>query len=51
MWFFYEWVVLCKDLKDEDERDRIKHIYELARNIWLALVVILVALFQIDWKP
>lgn len=50
IWFFYEWVVLCRDLKDKEERDRIKHIHELARNIWIALVVVLVALFGIDWK-
>ena len=50
VWFFCEWVFLC-DGKNKDELDRIKHLHELARNIWLALVVVLVATFGIEWKP
>jgi cytochrome b561 len=51
VWFFFEWVVLCRDLKNKAERDRIKHLHELARNIWLGLVVVLALTFGIDWKP
>ncbi len=48
VWFFFEWVCLCKKLPP-DERDRIKHLHDLARNIWLALVIVLAAILNYDY--
>jgi hypothetical protein len=50
VWFWFEWYYLCRQLP-LGERDRIKHLHDLARNIWLALVAVLVVLFGLDWKP
>ena len=47
IWFWVEWVSVSRQI-DEQERERIKHMHDLARNIWVALVAILVGLFDID---
>lgn len=49
VWFLAEWVFLCKGMCDK-ERERIVHLHELARNIWVALVVVLAVIFGIDFK-
>jgi hypothetical protein len=46
IWFWTEWAWISARI-DADERDRIKHPHDLARNIWLALVAILVGLLEI----
>lgn len=48
IWFFLEWVLLCKDV-GKNESDRIKHLHDLARNIWLALIVVLAAIMGVEW--
>jgi hypothetical protein len=47
IWFWVEWVWVSRQI-DEKERERIKHMHDLARNIWIALLAILVGLFDID---
>ena len=47
IWFWVEWVWVSRQI-DEKERGRIKHMHDLARNIWIALVAILVGLFDIN---
>ena len=46
IWFWSEWVWVAPNISSED-RDRIKHLHDLTRNMWVALVVVLVALFDI----
>jgi hypothetical protein len=41
-WFIYEWTI-SKTLGSA-EQDRIKHFHDLARNLWLALVLALAAI-------
>lgn len=48
IWFLLEWVLLCKGV-GKDESDRIKHLHDLARNIWLALIVVLAAIMEVEW--
>jgi hypothetical protein len=45
-WFWAEWSFFSHGLPEEDLED-IKHSHELGRNVWLALVVLLTALFGI----
>ena len=46
LFFWFDWVVLCKNMRlDSAARDVAKHTHDLSRNIWLALVLILVYLF------
>jgi hypothetical protein len=44
-----DWVVLCAKVSAE-EREGAKHTHELARNIWLALVGVLIVLFNLHWS-
>ena len=46
-WFSFEWVRLSPALHGED-LDRLKHQHDLTRNMWLALVAVLAALFGIS---
>jgi hypothetical protein len=46
--FWFEWVFLCRDLSDK-ELEHVKHLHELSRNIWVALVIVLAALYDIKW--
>ena len=48
VFFWLDWVVFCRDLPAK-ELDAAKHTHEVSRNIWLALIVVLVALFEIKW--
>ena len=47
VWFWVEWVFLSRD----QDGQRLKHTHDLARNIWLALVVVLAAILKIEWPP
>jgi hypothetical protein len=47
LWFLYEWVSLSKGLPAEMRAD-IAHSHDLARNIWLALVVLLTAVLGLQ---
>jgi hypothetical protein len=47
VWFWTEWILFSPSF-DEKERDRVKHLHDLARNIWLALVVVLAAILEIS---
>jgi hypothetical protein len=42
LWFIYEWM-LSASLAPA-EQDRIKHFHDLARNLWLALILALGAI-------
>lgn len=42
VWFIYEWT-LSRTLGTV-EQDRIKHFHDLARNLWLALILALAAI-------
>jgi hypothetical protein len=44
IYFFIEWVFLYKE-SDEYPLEKFKYSQELARNIWLAVTAILVALY------
>jgi len=48
VWFFLEWVILCRDIS-ETESTRIQHLHDLARNIWLALIVVLAVIMGVEW--
>lgn len=45
IWFWVEWVFLSEYQNPE----RLKHTHELARNIWVALVIVLAAILGIKW--
>ena len=50
IWFFLEWVFLRKYLVNENrKKEDIKYTQGLARNIWIALVVVLAAILGIKW--
>jgi hypothetical protein len=46
VFFWIDWVVFCRGLSAPD-REVAKHTHDLSRNIWLALVAILAAVFGI----
>lgn len=48
LWFFFEWFYLCKGLPKRD-LEWISHTHDLARNIWLALVIVLAALLDVHF--
>jgi len=48
VWFWVEWVFL-NDPQDEPKTGLLKHTHELARNIWVALVIVLTAILGIKW--
>ncbi len=41
LWFCFEWVFPCRYITNARERERIKHLHEPERNIWVALVAVL----------
>jgi hypothetical protein len=45
LWFMWEWTMSLG--LPADVKENIKHYHELARNLWLALVVVLAALMGI----
>jgi hypothetical protein len=45
VWFWTEWVFLS----DGQNPERLKHTHDLARNIWLALVVVLAVILGVKW--
>ncbi len=49
VWFFFEWAVLCPNDLTPEESSRIKHLHDLGRNIWLALVIVLAAILNYDY--
>ena len=51
IYFWLDWHLLCRDIPPE-KTDSVKHIHDLSRNIWVALVVVLMALLNIQiFKP
>ncbi len=50
IWFWAEWVYLTGEKIEKDEQDRIKHLHDLSRNIWLALIAVLIVAFDIKFK-
>lgn len=51
VYFWFDWHVLCRDIP-QDKTDSVEHIHDLSRNIWIALVVVFIALFKIEvFKP
>jgi len=48
LWFMWEWNHSL-DLPHEEKRD-IEHWHELARNLWLALIIVLSATMGIVFK-
>lgn len=44
LWFWIEWVVWSPSL-GAHESERVQHLHDLARNIWIAFVAVLVALY------
>jgi hypothetical protein len=44
-----EWVYYRDQITAKDDRDELQHTHDLARNVWLALVVVLVVLFNLEW--
>lgn len=47
VWFFVEYVYWPPAEGHED--DRAKHVHDLARNIWLALIVVLATIMNVQW--
>jgi hypothetical protein len=47
VWFFVEYVYWPPAAGHED--DRAKHLHDLARNIWLALIVVLATIMDVPW--
>lgn len=45
VWFMVDWTYYTSP----EEEENVKHVHELGRNIWLALVVILAVLTGIRW--
>jgi hypothetical protein len=48
IWFWADWYYLTAGLKKE-QLEYIAHLHDVGRNIWLALVIVLAALFRIEW--
>jgi hypothetical protein len=49
IFFWVDWVKYSRGLS-KDQLDKVKHTHDLSRNIWLALVVLLVSLFDIKFS-
>jgi hypothetical protein len=47
LWFWIEWMYLTRGMTPEQLED-IKHTHDLSRNIWLALLAVLIALFGLE---
>lgn len=51
LWFWFEWRWLTMGMQP-DELERMKHYHELSRNLWLALIALLLFGFGLaDLKP
>jgi hypothetical protein len=48
IWFWVDWYYLTAGMGKE-RLEYISHLHDVGRNIWLALVVVLAALFGIKW--
>ena len=48
VWFWLEWWLLKDSIKTDDEREKMIHLHDVSRNIWIALVAVLTALFGIN---
>ncbi len=48
VFFWVDWVVFCRGLT-EAEKSKAKHTHDLSRNIWLALIGVLVVVFGLKW--
>lgn len=46
IWFWSEWVWFSRSLS-HDERERVQHLHDLSRNIWLAVIAVLITLFDL----
>lgn len=46
VWLWCEWKWVCYQMSNDD-REYLKHFHDLARNVWLALVLVLCVLFKI----
>ena len=51
IWFFVEFQWLHPNMIDSFELGRVKHAQELARNIWIAFVIVLAAIIGVKWPP
>jgi hypothetical protein len=52
LWFFFEFTWLHPNIFDDStEFARVKYAQELARNVWLAFVVVLAAILGVKWPP
>lgn len=53
IWFFVEFQLLHPNIFPQDsfELSRVKQSQELARNVWLAFVVVLAAIVGVKWPP
>lgn len=51
LWFLFEFASdFPKDhKKPPEEVERLKHLHDLSRNIWLAFVVVLAAIMGVRW--
>jgi hypothetical protein len=51
LWFLFEFASEFPKghKKPQGEVDRLKHLHDLSRNIWLAFVVVLAAIMGIKW--
>ena len=51
VWFLYEYVKEFPEghKRMQEEVDRLRHLQDLARNLWLALVIVLTAIMGIKW--
>jgi hypothetical protein len=50
IFFWWDWFLFC-DGFDENQRDEVKHTHDLSRNIWVALVAVLLVLYNLDpWR-
>jgi hypothetical protein len=47
VYLWWDWVRYCDDINKYKKADA-KHTHNLARNIWLALVIVLIAVFDIE---
>jgi hypothetical protein len=48
VFFWADWVYFTGGLT-KDALDAVEHTHDLGRNIWLALVLLLVVLFDLKW--
>ncbi len=51
VWLLYEYVSNCPagSSPKEGDMDRLRQIQELSRNIWLAFLIVLAAIMDLDW--